>query len=104
MTPEERDLQILSIEVDKEFNEEWERVTEEAVERRRKRSKNKEIDCFWMGMALCLSLGGLMGDIVGLEGYIKMAEARWIDIPWPLWLPVIALILWAYHKTKQGNE
>ena len=87
-----------------EFNEGFRQILMGEDESSRKRRKKEKRDCFWMGMVLWMCLQGLAGDILGIERYIEMTRERWIDIPWPLWLPLIALILWAYHKTKQGNE
>jgi hypothetical protein len=46
---------------------------------------------FWRGWSTAIILVCLYQDALGLERYIAVCRASWLNVPWPVW--VIALII-----------
>lgn len=53
---------------------------------------------FCYGGAFIACLIAMLQDIMGKEAYLHFAEADWQFVPWWLWLPVMAIIIYAAIK------
>lgn len=60
---------------------------------------------FWLGFFAHAFIACLFQDYYGLDRYISLVSAGWVDLRWWVWLFPLALVMWrSYTLEKEAKQ